>query len=62
MPVPLDAAALDAWLDPSASPSAVRPLLQSAPDNLLIGRPLSVCANSVAHDDPDCLVDQGVLL
>jgi putative SOS response-associated peptidase YedK len=56
MPVILDAAAYQLWLDPgvqSAEPLA--PLMVPAPDDRLTAYPVSSRVNSPAHDDAECI-------
>ncbi|HEX5139697.1 MAG TPA: SOS response-associated peptidase [Dehalococcoidia bacterium] len=56
MPVVLDDAAIDAWLDPQEEDlDKLTQLLRPAPDSLLVGRTVSSKANSVKNDDPSVL-------
>jgi putative SOS response-associated peptidase YedK len=53
MPVMLDDADAEAWLDPDQSDP--RPLLRPFPADALTATALIPRVNSVAHDDPECL-------
>jgi putative SOS response-associated peptidase YedK len=55
MPVILDLAALDAWLDPSADLALVRAMLAPAPDDALRMWPVSTAVNKVDADGPELL-------
>lgn len=56
MPVVLEAAAHDSWLDTSQqNPSRVLPLLQPYAGNDLIAYPVTLYVNSPRNDDPGCL-------
>ncbi len=63
MPVILDEADADAWLDPNPRDlDALTQLLVPAPESLLTATPVSPRANSVKNDDPDCLLPRPTLL
>jgi putative SOS response-associated peptidase YedK len=51
MPVILSAPEREAWLDPDASPSALRSLLRPGAEDLLAAHPVSTRVNSPANDD-----------
>ncbi len=51
MPVILSAPEREAWLDPDASPSALRSLLRPGAEDLLEAHPVSTRVNSPANDD-----------
>lgn len=55
MPVILDEAARDRWLDPQADPSALKGLLRPYPARCLTWWPVSTRVNSPTHDDPALL-------
>lgn len=55
MPVVLDRAHHDAWLDPASSRSQLEALLRPAPDDALRAFPVSRRVNSPEHDDPACI-------
>lgn len=55
MPVVLDPAEWDAWLDPATPVDEARGLLRPAPDALLDVAPVGPRVNSVRNDDPSCL-------
>lgn len=56
MPVVLDAAGIDRWLDPEVEdPAALLPLLVAAPDDDWEAWPVSTRVGSVANDGPDLL-------
>jgi putative SOS response-associated peptidase YedK len=59
MPVILPAEAVDEWLYPRASPTALLAQLRPAADDLLAAIPVSTRINSVKNDDPDCLQVEG---
>jgi len=52
MPVVLDAAGRDAWLDGAAAPEQLQALLVPAPDDLLEAWPVSRRVNSPFNEDP----------
>jgi putative SOS response-associated peptidase YedK len=54
MPVILDSAAEDLWIDPSTPAPELRALL-AAPGATLFHRPVSRAVNDARHDEPDCL-------
>jgi putative SOS response-associated peptidase YedK len=56
MPVILQGAALDTWLDPAVDqPTALAPLLAPLPGELMKSTPVSPRMNSVRHEGPDCV-------
>ncbi|MFG0283953.1 MAG: SOS response-associated peptidase [Phycisphaerales bacterium JB039] len=55
MPVFLEGAARDRWLDPSADPDALRGILAAAPDDLLETTEVSRRINRPENDDPTLL-------
>jgi putative SOS response-associated peptidase YedK len=56
MPVVLDGAGLDAWLDPGVEQSAdVLPLLVPCADDLLSAYPVSTLVNSARNDGPELI-------
>jgi putative SOS response-associated peptidase YedK len=56
MPVILDDAGLDAWLDPGvAKATDVLPLLAPCPDDLLTAYPVSTRVNAVRNDGPELI-------
>lgn len=55
MPVFLEGADRQAWLDPGASAEALQALLRPAPDDLLEPAPISRRVNRVENDDPSLL-------
>jgi putative SOS response-associated peptidase YedK len=56
MPVILDGAGLDLWLDPTLTdPAAVLPLLAPCPDDVLTAYPVSPAVNNVRNDGPDLI-------
>ncbi|MFZ9682359.1 MAG: SOS response-associated peptidase family protein, partial [Cephaloticoccus sp.] len=59
MPVLLDAALTETWLDPARPTADVAPLLRPAPDSLLTATALIDRVNSIRHDDPNCLTPAG---
>lgn len=59
--------AVEQWLYPAQQPDRLRALLRPAPEDSLVARAVSRRVNSVAVDDPACLVEaesetQGALL
>ena len=56
MPVILDAAGIDEWLDPAAKPERLTPLLAPAPDGVLEARAVSRRVNSPANDGPELIL------
>jgi len=59
MPVILDPAAFDLWLDPNVrDPARLQPLLRPCPAARLSAYPVSRRINSPANDDPECLRPQ----
>jgi putative SOS response-associated peptidase YedK len=54
MPVILDPAAEDVWIDPSTPEPELHELLAS-PTTTLAHRPVSRAVNDARHDEPDCL-------
>ena len=62
-----DDQAVEEWLYPSRQPDRLRALLRPAPEDSLIARAVSRRVNSVAVDDPACLIEaesetQGALI
>jgi putative SOS response-associated peptidase YedK len=51
MPVILDPADFDLWLDPASPPAALQALLRPCPDEWLEAYPVSTRVNRVANDD-----------
>lgn len=54
MPVILDDARWEAWLDPAADPAALQALLQPYPAEAMTAWPVSLRVNHPRHDGPDC--------
>ncbi len=61
MPVILDAADYDLWLDVAPDDGAVGGLLRAYDEALMRATPVSSRVNSVAHDDADCIVGVDVV-
>ncbi len=55
MPVVVDTAGIDAWLDPSTPDEELSQLLEPAPPGLLVAWRVSTRVNSPRHDGPDLL-------
>jgi len=55
MPVILDPADYDLWLDPEAPKEAAESLLRPCPDDWLEAYPVSTRVNSVRNEDPACV-------
>lgn len=56
MPVILQGAAIDTWLDPAVNePALLEPLLAPLPAELMKATPVSPRVNNVRHEGPDCL-------
>lgn len=55
MPVILDAATWERWLDPETPAAEARAMLRPAPDDLLTAYAVSAYVNAPAHDDPRVL-------
>lgn len=55
MPVVLDPADWDIWLDPAAPRPALDALLKPAPDDFLDAVAVGPAVNNVRNDDPSCL-------
>jgi putative SOS response-associated peptidase YedK len=55
MPVILDPAAHDTWLDPEAPEAALQACLTPCPDEALTAYPVSTRVNKVSHDDPEVI-------
>lgn len=60
MPVILDEADWDRWLDPAATPKELAALMKPAPDDLLEAIPVSDAVNRVANDHPSLVVETHV--
>ncbi|MCI0437254.1 MAG: SOS response-associated peptidase [Gemmatimonadetes bacterium] len=59
MPVMLGRSRRDAWLDATAHPDALAPLLRPWPDAELEAYPVSTLVNHVANDGPECIQPAG---
>lgn len=59
MPVVLEMADVDAWLDPATPPDALRGLLRPAPDDLLVSRRVSTAVNDVRNKGVELLAPTG---
>jgi putative SOS response-associated peptidase YedK len=55
MPLVIDPAAYDAWLDPTTSGEAAHALLVTPPVGDWIAEPVSTVVNSASHDEPACI-------
>lgn len=55
MPVILDSAGIDRWLDPAAATAGLESLLAPAPDGVLRAAPVSRRVNSPANDGPELI-------
>lgn len=55
MPVILDEARRDGWLDPEAGVDALNDLLAPAPEEVLDHHPVSTVVNSPGNDRPECI-------
>ena len=55
MPVILDRAALDGWLDPASEPALLQAMLAPAPTDTLRMWPVSTAVNKVDTDGPELL-------
>jgi len=60
MPVILDEADWDRWLDPAATPKELAALMKPAPDDLLEAVPVSDAVNRVANDHAGLVVETHV--
>ncbi len=58
MPVILDRACFDAWLDPVSDSAMLRAMMGPAPDGSLDRREVSRRVNSPRFDDPQCLLPE----
>ena len=56
MPVILDPAERDSWLDPAASRPLLQTLLKPTPEGAMTFRPVSRRLNKVVNDDPEVLI------
>lgn len=56
MPLVLDVAQTEAWLDPARTPAQLAPLLQPPADGTLTAVRVSPRMNNVRHEGPDCIV------
>jgi putative SOS response-associated peptidase YedK len=56
MPVVLGDGDIDQWLDPEASPEALKAILRPADEGVLERERVSTRVNNVKNDDPACLV------
>lgn len=60
MPVLLDRAGMDGWLDPSLTePQAVVPVLAPCPDDLLVAHPVRPLVNHVRNEGPELIQSAG---
>ncbi|MDO8210566.1 SOS response-associated peptidase [Conexibacter sp. CPCC 206217] len=57
MPVMLEAADEEVWLDPESTPERLRALLHPLPPAETHFRPVSRAVNNARYDGPDCLAD-----
>ncbi len=57
MPVLLAPGRWDDWLNPDTDPASLRPLLQPAPEGLLVLRPVTTMVNSVRNKGPELVVE-----
>ena len=55
MPVMLDPADEEAWLDPGTPPPMLHAMLHAPPDELTHARPVSKAVNDARYDGPECL-------
>ncbi|MEO8704938.1 MAG: SOS response-associated peptidase [Kofleriaceae bacterium] len=55
MPIVLDPASYDAWLDPGVDGAAAQALLVTPPVGDWIGEPVSQHVNKATNDDPECV-------
>lgn len=56
MPVSLNPAQAETWLDPSRNQADLEPLILPAPDGTFAATPVSPRMNNVRHEGPDCIV------
>lgn len=59
MPVILDTAGIDRWLDPAADSVAALALLKPCPAELLMAMPVHTLVNNPKNDSPDCIQPLG---
>jgi putative SOS response-associated peptidase YedK len=57
MPLILDKAGTDVWLDRSSAPLTLKGLIAPAPPGALVGRPVSRRVNRTSEDDPDLIAE-----
>ncbi|MCL7937134.1 MAG: SOS response-associated peptidase [marine benthic group bacterium] len=58
MPVILDPASYDAWIDPETPNWDLERLLTAWPSESMLMHPVSTHVNHVGHDDPSCIVPE----
>jgi putative SOS response-associated peptidase YedK len=55
MPVIIEPANYDRWLDPKTTVDETQALPRPYPSDRLVAHPVSARVNSAAHDDPKCV-------